>query len=99
MTLDEIVARYKQIESQKRGEVERAKSEMTRQNYDRKRNAAQKARDVRRLEKLMKSLSEVSDLRQQAEALLLARAQNQQGVGLIEAALARKTGKVEEEHA
>lgn len=99
MSLDQIVDRCKQLEGQARDELMRFKLAITRQNYDSTRNAKQKGRDVRRLEKLMKSLSEASDRRQQMEALLLARAQNEQGVGLIEAALARKSQPSEDEHA
>lgn len=92
---EKIVAYYSRIELKRQGEVARAKEQMARANYDKTRTAAQKARDQRRLEKLVQALGAASERRQQAEALMLARAQSEQGVGLIEAALARKTKESE----
>ena len=99
MTLDDIVARYVQLEDRARDELMRLKLVITRQGYDSTHSDKQKARDERRLEKLSTKLSELSDRRQQMEALLIARAQNEQGVGLIEAALGRKINKSEDEQA
>jgi DNA-binding Xre family transcriptional regulator len=90
ITFGKLITQLKCQEEQLRAEIARTKAEMTRLNYTKTRSIQRKSRDIRRLERLMKMLADVSDRRKTAETAILARSQHQQGLAMVQTALAQK---------